>query len=128
MPLEHEGSDPAESGARAHAPCEPLPPLPLLPDRVLGRDEAAVPGPGDAPRLLRFPEDLPLQALLLTATRLMGAYGEWTVRQAGLQVSLSGRGVLRVLIAEDGLKASEVADRAWSNPATLTSVVNTLQK
>jgi DNA-binding MarR family transcriptional regulator len=26
----------------------------------------------------------------------------------------------------DGLKASEVADRAWSSPGTLTSVVNTL--
>jgi DNA-binding MarR family transcriptional regulator len=86
------------------------------------------------PGLLRFPEDLPLQALLLTATRLMGAYGEWTVLKAGLsgrgpqKVSLSGLGVLRVLVAEDGLKASEVADRAWSNPATLTSVVNTLVK
>ena len=78
------------------------------------------------PPLLRFPEDLPLQALLLTATRLMGAYGQSTVQKAGLKVSLSGLGVLRVLIAEDGLKASEVAERAWSNPGTLTSVVNTL--
>jgi DNA-binding MarR family transcriptional regulator len=56
----------------------------------------------------------------------MGAYGEWTARKAGLKVSLSGLGVLRVLVAEDGLKASEVADRAWSSPGTLTSVVNTL--
>jgi len=29
-------------------------------------------------------------------------------------------------MGEDGLKASEVADRAWSSPGTLTSVVNTL--
>jgi DNA-binding MarR family transcriptional regulator len=29
-------------------------------------------------------------------------------------------------MSEDGLKASEVADRAWSSPGTLTSVVNTL--
>jgi DNA-binding MarR family transcriptional regulator len=66
--------------------------------------------------------------LLLTATRLMGAYGESTVRKAGLKVSLSGLGVLRVLVAEDGLKATEAAERAWSNPGTLTAVVNTLVK
>jgi DNA-binding MarR family transcriptional regulator len=85
-------------------------------------------------------DELPLHALLLAATRLMGAYGELTVHKAGLagrssdagrgpdKVSLAGLGVLRVLIAENGLKASEVADRAWSNPGTLTSVVNTLVK
>jgi DNA-binding MarR family transcriptional regulator len=85
-------------------------------------------------------DELPLHALLLAATRLMGAYGELTVHKAGLagrssdagrgpdKVSLAGLGVLRVLIAENGLKASEVADRAWSNPATLTAVVNTLVK
>jgi DNA-binding MarR family transcriptional regulator len=127
MPLEHDGRDPAEA-ARVQAPCGQLPPMPRLSGAAPDPDATAVPGPGAASRLLRFPDDLPLQALLLTATRLMGAYGEWTVRKAGLKVSLSGLGVLRVLLAEDGLKASEVADRAWSNPATLTSVVNTLQK
>jgi DNA-binding MarR family transcriptional regulator len=81
-----------------------------------------------APSLLRFPDDLPLHALLLAATRLMGAYGQSTVQQAGLKVSLSGLGVLRVLVAEDGLKASEVAERAWASPGTLTAVVNTLHK
>jgi DNA-binding MarR family transcriptional regulator len=75
-----------------------------------------------------LPEDAPLQALMLSATRLMGTYGQDSVRAAGLKLSLSGLGVLRVLMAEDGLKASEVADRAWSNPGTLTSVVNTLVK
>jgi DNA-binding MarR family transcriptional regulator len=75
-----------------------------------------------------MPEDAPLQALMLSATRLMGTYGQDSVRAAGLKLSLSGLGVLRVLMAEDGLKASEVADRAWSNPGTLTSVVNTLVK
>jgi MarR family transcriptional regulator, organic hydroperoxide resistance regulator len=110
-PLEHE---PLE---HEPATCAPMPP---------GMPPARLSEP--LPSLLRFPEDLPLQALLLTATRLMGAYGEWTARKAGLKVSLSGLGVLRVLVAEDGLKASEVADRAWSNPATLTSVVNTLVK
>jgi DNA-binding MarR family transcriptional regulator len=88
---------------------------------------ACAPDPWEPfPSLLRFPDDLPLQALLITATRLMGAYGQSTVQKAGLKISLSGLGVLRVLLAEDGLKASEVAERAWSNPGTLTSVVNTL--
>ncbi|HEY6496996.1 MAG TPA: MarR family transcriptional regulator [Trebonia sp.] len=71
-------------------------------------------------------DDAPLQALILSATRLMGAYGQASVRAAGLKLSLAGLGVLRVLTGEDGLKASEVADRAWSSPGTLTSVVNTL--
>ncbi len=79
--------------------------------------------PQDAAAL---PEDAPLQALILSATKLMGAYGQDSVRAAGLKLSLSGLGVLRILMSEDGLKASEVADRAWSSPGTLTSVVNTL--
>jgi DNA-binding MarR family transcriptional regulator len=74
----------------------------------------------------RFPDDAPLQALMLSATKLMGAYGQSSVRATGLRVSLAGLGVLRILMGEDGLKASEVADRAWSSPGTLTSVVNTL--
>lgn len=73
-----------------------------------------------------MPEDAPLQALILTATKLMGVYGQDSVRAAGLKVSLPGLGVLRVLMGEDGLKASEVAGRAWSTPGTLTAVVNTL--
>jgi DNA-binding MarR family transcriptional regulator len=73
-----------------------------------------------------LPGGAPLQALMLSATRLMGAYGQESVRAAGLKLSLAGLGVLRVLMAEDGLKASEVADRVWSSPGTLTSVVNTL--
>ena len=71
-------------------------------------------------------DDAPLQALMLTATKLMGAYGQCTVQAAGLKVSLAGLGVLRVLVDEDGLKSSEVADRAWSSPGTVTAVVNTL--
>jgi MarR family transcriptional regulator, organic hydroperoxide resistance regulator len=74
----------------------------------------------------RFPADAPLQALLLSATKLLGAYGQCTVQAAGLKVSMAGLGVLRVLMGADGLKASEVADRAWSSPGTLTAVVNTL--
>jgi DNA-binding MarR family transcriptional regulator len=75
-----------------------------------------------------FAEDAPLQALMLSAAKLMGAYGTESVRAAGIKLSLAGLEVLRVLMAADGLKASEVADRAWSSPGTLTSVANTLAR
>jgi DNA-binding MarR family transcriptional regulator len=74
----------------------------------------------------QFPPDAPLQALMLSATKLLGAYGQQCVNAAGLKVSLAGLGVLRVLMSADGLKSSELADRAWSSPGTITSVVNTL--
>jgi DNA-binding MarR family transcriptional regulator len=104
-------------------------------------DQAAAPEPGACPPggpargpatwdwpqdATRLPESAPLQALMLSATKLMGAYGQGSVRASGLKLSLAGLGVLRILMSEDGLKASEVADRAWSSPGTLTSVVNTL--
>lgn len=76
----------------------------------------------------QLPEDAPLQALLLTATKLMGAYGQCTVQAAGLKVSLAGLGVLRVLLDEDGLKSSDVAERAWSSPGTVTAVGGTLAR
>jgi DNA-binding MarR family transcriptional regulator len=91
--------------------------------------------PDPAPASWQWPEDAaafganaPLQALMLSASKLLGAYGQSTVEAAGLKVSLAGLGVLRVLLSADGLKASEVADRAWSSPGTLTTVVNTLVK
>jgi DNA-binding MarR family transcriptional regulator len=77
-------------------------------------------------RLIEFPDDAPLHALMLSATRLLGAYGQHTVQAAGLKISLAGLGVLRVLMASDGLKSTELADRAWSSPGTVTSVVTTL--
>jgi MarR family transcriptional regulator, organic hydroperoxide resistance regulator len=84
---------------------------------------------GDWPGgLLKFPDDLPLHALMLSATRLLGAYGQHTVQAAGLNVSLAGLGVLRVLMASDGLKSTELAEQAWSSPGTMTSVVSTLVK
>ena len=43
-----------------------------------------------------------------------------------MRVSPAGLGVLRVLLAGDGLKSSDVAARGWSSPGTLTAVVNTL--
>ena len=77
--------------------------------------------PSDGP-----PADAPLHALLLAASRIMGTFYAGTLAQAGLRVSPAGLGVLRVLLAGDGLKSSDVASRGWSSPGTLTSVVNTL--
>ena len=73
-----------------------------------------------------IPADAPLHTLLLAASRLMGAFYAGTLVQAGLRISPAGLGVLRVLLAGDGLKSSDVAARGWSSPGTLTSVVNTL--
>ena len=77
--------------------------------------------PSDGP-----PSDAPLHVLLLAASRIMGAFYAGTLTQAGLRISPAGLGVLRVLLAGDGLKSSDVAARGWSSPGTLTSVVNTL--
>jgi len=79
----------------------------------------------DAPDI---PADASLPALIVTATRLMGAYFGGTVRAAGVRMSPAGLGVLRVLLAHDGLKASEVAARGGSTPGTLTAVVNSLER
>jgi DNA-binding MarR family transcriptional regulator len=67
-----------------------------------------------------------LHALLLAASRIMGTFYTGMLSQAGLRISPAGLGVLRVLLAGDGLKSSDVASRGWSSPGTLTSVVNTL--
>jgi MarR family transcriptional regulator, organic hydroperoxide resistance regulator len=73
-----------------------------------------------------IPADAPLQALLVTATRVMGAFYASTMVQTGLRISPAGLGVLQVLLADDGLKSSDVAARGWSSPGTLTSVVDRL--
>jgi DNA-binding MarR family transcriptional regulator len=79
---------------------------------VWGDEEAAV------------PPDAPLHALLAVAVRSMGAF--WAHAAAGTGISPAGLGILRVLVARDGLKSSEVAARGWSTPGTVTSVVDTL--
>jgi DNA-binding MarR family transcriptional regulator len=116
LSLSGDGSpaEPPAAGAAGDAPCGPL-----------TMDPASWEWPKDVERR---PEDAPLQALLLTATKLMGAYGQCTVQAAGLKVSLAGLGVLRVLLDEDGLKSSEVAERAWSSPGTVTAVAGTLAR
>jgi DNA-binding MarR family transcriptional regulator len=77
--------------------------------------------PSDGP-----PADAPLHVLLLAASRIMGTFYAGTLAQSGLRISPAGLGVLRVLLAGDGLKSSDVAARGGSSPGTLTSVVNTL--
>ena len=73
-----------------------------------------------------IPADAPLHTLLLAASRVMGAFYAGLLAEEGLRISPAGLGVLRVLLAGDGLKSSDVAARGWSSPGTLTSVVNTL--
>ena len=72
------------------------------------------------------PADAPLHVLLLAASRIMGTFYAGTLAQSGLRISPAGLGVLRILMAGDGLKSSDVAARGGSSPGTLTSVVNTL--
>jgi DNA-binding MarR family transcriptional regulator len=74
----------------------------------------------------RIPADAPLHALLLAASKAMGTFYADTVAQAGIKISPAGLGVVRVLLAGDGMKSSDVAARGWSSPGTLTSVVDTL--
>lgn len=116
MPSGQDRRAEADAGADADAldaecMAAPAPALPEWPD------DAA-----------HFGADAPLQALMLSAAKLFGAYAQSTVDAAGLKLSMAGLGVLRVLASADGLKASEVAARAWSSPGTLTAVVNTLVK
>lgn len=104
-----------------------MPGAPDVPGSGDGFSCAPPPGSWDWPADVgELPEDAPLQVLLLTALKLMGAFGQHTVQAAGLRVSLAGLGVLRVLMDTDGLKSSEVAARGWSSPGTVTTVVNTL--
>jgi DNA-binding MarR family transcriptional regulator len=101
--------------------------LPGILGRVSTDPVAADPASWEWPKdVARLPDNAPLQALLLTATKLSGDYGQATVQSAGLKLSLAGLGVLRVLLDEDGLKSSEVADRSWCSPGTITTVVNPL--
>jgi DNA-binding MarR family transcriptional regulator len=75
-----------------------------------------------------IPEDAPIGVLMLIASRLMGGFYGETVRSSGVRMSPAGLGVLRLLLAQDGLKSSEVAVRGGSSPGTITAVVNTLTR
>ena len=105
-------------------------------DEQAARCEPGGPGPGPGMGMgvgwlwgdpgEKFPPDAPLQLLMLGASKVMGAFYAETVARAGVRISPAGLGVLRVLLAGDGLKSSDVAARGWSAPGTLTSVVDTL--
>jgi DNA-binding MarR family transcriptional regulator len=120
-------SEPAYADGPGGAVTEPRPPG--APPRVtIGPDGRPIDWGKWPGGLLVFPGDLPLHGLVLAASRLLGAYGQQTVNAAGLKVSMAGLGVLRALMARDGLKSTEVAEQAWCTPGTVTSVVNTLVK
>lgn len=71
-----------------------------------------------------IPPDTPLPTLLAVASRLMGGYW-WRMAQT-VSVSPPGLGVLRMLLASDGLKPSEVAAIGHWTPGTVTSLTDTL--
>ena len=120
-PKQADGGLPG-GAATGPLPAGPGPRAPLGPD---GKPVDWGKWPGG---LIAFPGDVPLYALALAASRLLGAYGQQTVNAAGLKVSMAGLGVLRGLMARDGLKSTEVAEQAWCTPGTVTTVVNTLVK
>ena len=75
-------------------------------------------------REAQVPPDAPLPALISVALRLLGAF--LTLASQDVKVSTAGLSVLRLLAARDGLKSSEVAERGWWTPGTVTSVVDVL--
>ncbi|MGE5132844.1 MAG: MarR family winged helix-turn-helix transcriptional regulator [Gemmatimonadota bacterium] len=72
----------------------------------------------------QVPLDAPLPALISVALRLLGAF--LTLSSQDISVSPAGLSVLRLLAARDGLKSSEVAERGWWTPGTVTSVADVL--
>jgi len=126
LPLPDEGAPPVEedtgvpSPERAHPVGQPCAEGGTGPGHHYGTGWIW----GDAEGAI--PADAPLHLLMLAASRVMTAYYVASLAQAGVQVSPAGLGVLRILLAGDGLKSSDVAARGWSSPGTLTSVVNTL--
>jgi DNA-binding MarR family transcriptional regulator len=91
-----------------HGVCPARPPV----GWALGEPEAEI------------PPDAPLPTLLGVAAKSVGAF--WAHSSQGTGLSPAGLAILRLLVARDGLKSSEVAARGVSTPATVTSVVDTL--
>jgi len=108
--------------ARPREAMPPTAPGPCAPGLVGGRSAGWAWGDPAA----GVPADASLPALLLAAAKAMGAFYGGTVAEAGVRISPAGLGVLRVLLAADGLKSSEVAARGMSSPGALTSVVDGL--
>ncbi|MCW2886588.1 MAG: hypothetical protein QOE54_5354 [Streptosporangiaceae bacterium] len=68
----------------------------------------------------------PLGRLFAAASRMAGPVWSRLVEKSG--VSPAGFFLLRILLGEDGLRAGEVARRLSTTPATITSVVDTLER
>jgi DNA-binding MarR family transcriptional regulator len=71
-------------------------------------------------------EEWPIGRLLLVCSRTAGLTLWRLVEQHG--VSPAGFFLLRMLAGDDGIRAGEVAKRLMTSPATITSVVDTLQR
>lgn len=83
----------------------------------LGADDLMVFPPG---------EDLPVGHLFLAASRLSMPVAWRIIGKHG--ISPIGFSLLRLLVAEDGLRPSGAAKRLVVTPATITSVVDTLER
>jgi DNA-binding MarR family transcriptional regulator len=68
----------------------------------------------------------PVGRLFSIAARLSTVVGVRVLERHG--ISPSGFGILRMLLSQDGLKSSDVAEMMFTTPATITSVVDTLQR
>ncbi|MFA1544040.1 MarR family winged helix-turn-helix transcriptional regulator [Actinomadura monticuli] len=71
-------------------------------------------------------EEWPIGRLFAAASRLAGPVVWRIVEKHG--ISPAGYFLLRLLIVEDGLRPGEVAKRLHVTPATVTSVVDTLER
>ncbi|WP_067806536.1 MarR family winged helix-turn-helix transcriptional regulator [Actinomadura formosensis] len=71
-------------------------------------------------------EEWPIGRLFGLATRLSGPIVWRIIERHG--ISPAGFFLLRLLIVEDGLRPGEVAKRLLVTPATITSVVDTLER
>lgn len=71
-------------------------------------------------------EEWPVGRLFAAASRLSGPVVWRIVERHG--ISPAGYFLLRLLIVEDGLRPGEVAKRLHVTPATVTSVVDTLER
>ncbi len=71
--------------------------------------------------------EMPIPALLHVVARLTGLFF-YRSSTANPRVSGSGMSVLMALIRRDGLTSREAAQVSWCTPATLTGLVDTLER
>jgi DNA-binding MarR family transcriptional regulator len=71
-------------------------------------------------------EEWSIPRLFGAASRMMTVVASRSADRHGL--SAAGFVLLRTLLVEDGLSSGEVARRCWITPATITAVVDTLER